>query len=90
MSNRALCMAVWLAAAPPLAATEGVTCHIHPPGSTPERPVNIIGPYATVDACEQARAERFGPEGRCHCVSDFSPRWLPPAEGDRPGQSPLG
>jgi hypothetical protein len=67
----------------------GVSCHIHPPGSTPERPRDIIGPFDSPKACEDQRAKRFGPEGRCHCAADFSPRWFPPP-ASAPGQSPLG
>ncbi len=52
-------------------------CHIHPPGSTPENPVNIIGPFASVAACETERQRRFPGNGRCHCQADFTPRWYP-------------
>ncbi|MGB5202489.1 MAG: hypothetical protein WBN68_19195 [Sedimenticolaceae bacterium] len=71
-------------AAPP------ISCHIHPPGSTPERPVGIIGPFDSIKACETERHTRFGTAGRCHCAADFSPRWLDPPAPELPGQSPLG
>jgi hypothetical protein len=73
-----------------LAVAAGVSCHIHPPGSTPERPRGTIGPFDGVDRCEQVRWERFGNLGRCHCAADFSPRWLPPPSPSMPGSSPLG
>lgn len=72
-------------------ATERLTsCHIHPPGSTPENPFGLIGPFDSPAECEQERARRFGPAGRCHCAADFTPRWLPPALPQQPGDSPLG
>jgi len=52
-------------------------CHIHPPQSSPSEVGEIIGPFATRDACEQERERRFGSGGRCHCRADFTPRWLP-------------
>ena len=61
-------------------ALGGTSCHIHPPGSSPQKPLGIIGPYPSVRACEAERLERFGAAGRCHCVADFSPR--------RPGENP--
>ena len=67
-----------------------VSCHIHPPGSTPENPVGTIGPYPSPADCERARAERFGDAARCHCAADFSPRWVPPATPPRPGDLPFG
>lgn len=73
-----------------LALADGVSCHIHPPGSTPENPVGIIGPYPSAAACERARAGRLGDAGRCHCVADFSPRWVPPVDLPRPGETPFG
>lgn len=72
------------------AGAAGVSCHIHPPGSTPERPRGTIGPFDSIDRCEQVRRERFGSLGRCHCAADFSPRWLPPPRPEIPGSSPLG
>jgi hypothetical protein len=74
----------WAVAAPP------ISCHIHPPGSTPERPVGIIGPFDSIRACETERLARFGAAGRCHCAADFSPRWLDPPAPELPGESPLG
>ena len=71
-------------------ANAGVSCHIHPPGSTPDRPVGIIGPYATPEICERERALRFGDAGRCHCAADFTPRWVPSSPAPMPGDSPLG
>ncbi|MCB1790782.1 MAG: hypothetical protein KDJ24_10835 [Gammaproteobacteria bacterium] len=68
----------------------GLSCHIHPPGSTPEQPFGTVGPFESAAACEQARQQRFGGKGRCHCAADFSPRWLPPATPLQPGHSPLG
>ena len=53
------------------------SCHIHPPGSTPQNPVNIIGPFASVADCETERQRRFPGQGRCHCQADFTPRWYP-------------
>jgi hypothetical protein len=74
----------------PVQATDGlVSCHIHPPGSTPRNPVNIVGPFDSPASCEQARRERFGSAGRCHCAADFSPRWLPPVIESPPSDSPL-
>lgn len=67
-----------------------VSCHIHPPGSTPENPVNLIGPFDGYADCERERQRRFGAAGRCHCAADFSPRWLLPEIPSRPGDSPLG
>jgi hypothetical protein len=67
-----------------------VSCHIHPPGSTAERPVGIIGPFESIKACETERLTRFGAAGRCHCAADFSPRWIDPPAPELPGQSPLG
>jgi len=74
----------------PATATGDVSCHIHPPGSTPENPVGTIGPFDSLAACEEARLRRFGPTGRCHCAADFSPRWLSPPDNKLPGQSPVG
>lgn len=74
---------------PPLLAAGGISCHIHPPGSTPERPVGVIGPFDSLAVCEETRRHRFGPEGRCHCAADFSPRWLTPPDQNLPGQSPI-
>jgi hypothetical protein len=79
-----------LFATPPIPAAGGISCHIHPPGSTPEQPVGIIGPFDSLAACEDARQRRFGPGGRCHCAADFSPRWLTPPDQELPGQSPIG
>ena len=87
---RACLLALALLASPPLPAVGGISCHIHPPGSTPERPVGVIGPFDSLAACEQARQQRFGPTGRCHCAADFSPRWLAPPDQALPGQSPIG
>jgi hypothetical protein len=67
-----------------------VSCHIHPPGSTPENPRNTIGPFDSPAECERALAERFGGLGRCHCAADFSPRWVPLPNEPRPGDSPFG
>jgi hypothetical protein len=67
-----------------------VTCHIHPPGSTPERPRGLVGPFASARVCEAERQRLFGGAGRCHCVADFAPEWLPPPAPERPGESPLG
>jgi len=52
-------------------------CHIHPPQSDSAEAAGIIGPFATRHACEQERERRFGSGGRCHCLADFTPRWLP-------------
>ena len=63
-----------------LATAEAVAttrCHIHPPGSTPDEPVGLIGPFASVGECERERALRFGAAGRCHCAADFAPNWMP-------------
>lgn len=83
----ALLAQAWVA---PSLAAQGVSCHIHPPGSTPERPRNTVGPFAGTAECERERLARFGATGRCHCAADFSPRWLPQPEPYRPGASPLG
>lgn len=80
---------LWLVLTLPLPALAEVSCHIHPPGSTPDNPVNIVGPYDSVAACEQARLEQFGPMARCHCSADFSPAWrLPPQPEPAPGAPP--
>ena len=70
---------ILLQLAGPVAASEdrSSTCHIHPPGSTPRNPVNIIGPIASLAECEAERQRRFPGEGRCHCQADFTPRWYP-------------
>jgi hypothetical protein len=82
---------LWLALSRSTAfGAPSVSCHIHPPGSTPERPFGTIGPFESFQACEKERAMQFGPDGRCHCSADFSPRWLPPTDRVLPGQSPLG
>ncbi len=70
-------------------AAGGVSCHIHPPGSTPDNPVGTIGPFESPAACETERARRFGDRARCHCAADFTPRWVPPATIPRPGDSPF-
>ena len=57
------------------AAADQTSCHIHPPGSTPEQPLDIVGPFPSLRNCEQQRLVRFGETGRCHCSADFSPRW---------------
>ena len=59
------------------AESRSTSCHIHPPGSTPQNPVNIIGPFASVAECETERQRRFLGEGRCHCQADFTPSWYP-------------
>jgi hypothetical protein len=60
------------------------SCHIHPPGSTPQNPVNTVGPFASPRECETERVRRFGADGRCHCRADFTPRWMP-TEPELPG-----
>jgi hypothetical protein len=87
MSRALLLVLLWGAAA---VAAGGVSCHIHPPGSTPQRPVGTIGPFDSPQACEDERLRRFGAVGRCHCAADFSPRWLTPPDIGLPGQSPFG
>ena len=52
-------------------------CHIHPPGSTPQKPIKIIGPFASLADCETERRRRFPGAGRCHCRADFTPLWYP-------------
>ncbi len=64
------------------------SCHIHPPGSTPDNPVDIIGPFASVGECERERRRRLGALGRCHCRADFTPRWYPSEPIDRPSADP--
>ena len=77
-------LALLLLLAPGLAwAAGGTSCHIHPPGSTPDNPVNIVGPYDSIQACEAARQRLFGPGARCHCTADFTPRWRQPEPGGR-------
>ena len=76
---------------PATAAFGSVDCHIHPPGSTPAKPVGLIGPFESPAVCERERQRLFGPDGRCHCSADFSPGLLPmPAPVLPPGASPLG
>ncbi|MCB1801078.1 MAG: hypothetical protein KDI82_05270 [Gammaproteobacteria bacterium] len=82
-------LAIWAMLFQALPAAASVSCHIHPPGSTPERPRGTIGPFDSVEACEAQRLQQFGDQGRCHCVADFSPRWVPPADPPLPGGSPL-
>ena len=71
-------------------AVGSTSCHIHPPGSTPQNPVNTVGPFDTVSLCEAERARRFGDQGYCHCSADFTPDWrsLDPGAG-KPGDIPL-
>ncbi len=64
------------------------SCHVHPPAearSGGPADTTTIGPYATRDACEQARRERFGELGRCHCSAGFTPGWV----GSESGSAPL-
>lgn len=89
MNRRHLAALIALSVVAPTAAAE-VSCHIHPPGSTPADPIGTIGPYDSAEACERARALRFGDAARCHCAADFTPRWVPPATAPGPGDSPLG
>jgi len=56
-------------------AFSGTSCHIHPPGSTPQNPVNTVGPFDSVSECEQERSRQFGTAGYCHCSADFTPNW---------------
>jgi len=70
-------------------ALGSTTCHIHPPGSTPQKPIGTIGPFDSVRACETERAQRFGDQGYCHCSADFTPDWrrlepAPPEAIDTP------
>ncbi len=90
MSSRLASAALGLLMGADGLAAGAISCHIHPPGSTPERPIGIIGPFDSIAACEAERGRRFGAAGRCHCAADFSPRWLTPPERTRPGESPLG
>lgn len=73
-----------------LSAAADTSCHIHPPGSTPQKPVGTVGPFDNVRACEEQRARLFGLEGYCHCSADFTPDWkrLDPTPDD-PGFTPL-
>jgi len=73
------------------AESRSSSCHIHPPGSTPQDPVNIVGPFASVAECETERRRRFRGMGRCHCQADFTPRWYPtdPVEGSQREPSEL-
>ena len=85
--TRALLAALALLATSQVQALGSTTCHIHPPGSTPEEPVGTIGPFDSVRACEEERAQRFGAQGYCHCSADFTPDWrrLEPASPTLPG-----
>lgn len=88
--NRLLPFAAALFLAGNAASAGQTSCHIHPPGSSPESPRGTIGPFDSAFECETERLRRFGAGGRCHCVAGFSPRWVPPAPALPPGQSPLG
>jgi len=68
-------------------AVGSTSCHLHPPGSTPQSPINIIGPFSSVRECEQQRGQQFGNAGYCHCGADFTPDWkrLEPAPSIPPG-----
>ena len=88
MNRAALGLTLVLAASRTFAVGD-TSCHIHPPGSTPQQPVGTIGPFDSVQACEQERARRFGSEGYCHCSADFTPDWrrlepVPPSPVDIP------
>ena len=64
------------------------SCHVHPPAearSGDPAGTKTIGPYATRDACEQARRALYGELGRCHCTADFTPGWV----GGETGGAPL-
>lgn len=71
-------------------AIGSTTCHIHPPGSTPDKPVNIVGPFDSVRTCEEERARRFGPEAYCHCSADFTPDWRSLEPGSQSPGGPSG
>ena len=71
-----------------VAQSKDTSCHIHPPGSTPDNPVDIIGPYASVGECERERRRRLGALGRCHCRADFTPGWYPSEPIGRPASDP--
>jgi hypothetical protein len=54
-------------------------CHIHPPvdTNTDAQPTPaLIGPFDDRGACEDARQQRFGALGRCHCSASFTPGWV--------------
>jgi hypothetical protein len=82
-----LYIGIFLAASCGSAAGD-TSCHIHPQGSTPQNPLNIIGPFPSIDQCERERARRLGSEGRCHCQADFTPRWYPTEPGNPAGRDP--
>jgi len=56
-------------------------CHLHPPADNADAPI-LIGPFIDRNACETERSNRYGAAGRCHCMADFTPAWLP-VEPDR-------
>lgn len=85
LSNRlSWCVALLLASLIPVSAA-GLrqSCHIHPPADLVEAGAAeaTVGPYASLDACEQARVLTFSDQGRCHCVSAFAARALPGGVG---------
>lgn len=72
------------------AGARETSCHIHPPGSSPENPVGTIGPFASAAECETERVRRLGAQGRCHCRADFTPRWLPREQPGPATRDPAG
>ena len=85
---QAACLAVLGLLTVATAQAKDTSCHIHPPGSTPDNPVDIIGPFGSVAECERERRRRLGALGRCHCRADFTPRWYPAEPVDPPASDP--
>jgi hypothetical protein len=77
----ALAVSILLGVGPTWSAGPRVSCHIHPPAEQVERgeAAATIGPYPSTETCEEARAERFGTGGRCHCTATFAGSRLPRA-----------
>ncbi len=73
MTRRMLLVLLWLPAS--VSAIGNTSCHIHPPGSTPQDPLNTVGPFDSVSECESQRRLQFGNTGYCHCSADFTPDW---------------
>ena len=83
MRRRTLVLTLCLSAAPLTWA--GTSCHYHPPGSTPENPVRMVGSFDSISECELQRRPALGNQGYCHCSADFTPDWrsLDPGAGAR-------
>ncbi len=77
----------------PGAAVPAPVCHIHPPASESDAaPPAIVGPYGSINACEQANALLYSGQGRCHCAFDgagWHDRPMLPELPQDPAQAPF-